>query len=79
MVVTKPLGETTDVLHKPKEGETPPAGNPGLAAPFVPLSHPGLHHGLAGSPGMSRRQPPQRGRPGAFPSGILDFFLNTHF
>nr|XP_046239625.1 inter-alpha-trypsin inhibitor heavy chain H3-like isoform X3 [Scatophagus argus] len=31
MVVTKPLGETTDVLHKPKEGETPPAQHPALA------------------------------------------------
>ncbi|XP_025763060.1 inter-alpha-trypsin inhibitor heavy chain H3 [Oreochromis niloticus] len=36
MVVTKPLGENTDVLHKPKEGETsqrwqPPGGQPNFA------------------------------------------------
>ncbi|XP_042363555.1 inter-alpha-trypsin inhibitor heavy chain H3-like [Plectropomus leopardus] len=30
MVVTKPHGETTDVLHKPKEGETPLAGLPSV-------------------------------------------------
>ncbi|KAM9361282.1 inter-alpha-trypsin inhibitor heavy chain H3-like [Symphorus nematophorus] len=37
MVVTKPLGENTDVLHKPKEGETPhrqfPPGLPGIIGP----------------------------------------------
>ncbi|XP_044029481.1 inter-alpha-trypsin inhibitor heavy chain H3-like isoform X11 [Siniperca chuatsi] len=31
MVVTKPLGENTEVLHKPKEGETPQAWQPLVA------------------------------------------------
>ncbi|XP_068615888.1 inter-alpha-trypsin inhibitor heavy chain H3-like [Brachionichthys hirsutus] len=53
MVVTKPQGETTDVLHKPKEGENPtreqppvqhgPRGHPGgYALPGSPMSHPGI-------------------------------------
>lgn len=42
MVVTKPPGENTDVLHKPKEGETSrrwqsPGGQPNLAH-FTPAS-----------------------------------------
>ncbi|KAL7407133.1 hypothetical protein ABVT39_003724 [Epinephelus coioides] len=41
MVVTKPQGETTDVLHKPKEGETP-----GLLAPPV-VALPGIGDGFA--------------------------------
>lgn len=55
MVVTKPLGEKTDVLIKPKEGETPQAWNHGPSVPFVAASQPGLHPGLAGVPGMSHR------------------------
>uniref|UniRef100_A0A3Q0R5J8 Inter-alpha-trypsin inhibitor heavy chain 3 n=1 Tax=Amphilophus citrinellus TaxID=61819 RepID=A0A3Q0R5J8_AMPCI len=33
MVVTKPLGESIDVLHKPKEGETPQRGQPPVDQP----------------------------------------------
>lgn len=55
MVVTKPLGEKTDVLIKPKEGETPQEWNPAPSVPFVAASHPHRHHGVPGIPGMSRR------------------------
>ncbi|XP_049444216.1 inter-alpha-trypsin inhibitor heavy chain H3-like [Epinephelus fuscoguttatus] len=40
MVVTKPQGETTDVLHKPKEGETP-------GRPAPPVALPGQHGAFA--------------------------------
>lgn len=54
MVVTKPNGETTDVLHKPKEGaprrndEPGHHGEPGVAGPpffssnMFLVSHPGM-------------------------------------
>ncbi|XP_030277140.1 inter-alpha-trypsin inhibitor heavy chain H3 isoform X2 [Sparus aurata] len=47
MVVTKPLGETTDVLHKPKEGETPPD----MSAYDLPTKHhsPPMHSGWGSS------------------------------
>ncbi|XP_073325266.1 inter-alpha-trypsin inhibitor heavy chain H3-like isoform X3 [Pagrus major] len=55
MVVTKPLGETTEVLHKPKEGETPPVES-GLALNLPPRQYsPPMHYpanrGRAGQPG----------------------------
>ncbi|MGL4897138.1 MAG: hypothetical protein ACRC31_01730 [Cetobacterium sp.] len=44
MVVTKPLGENTEVLHKPKEGETPQAWQPPVAH-GQPKSDKGLRRG----------------------------------
>lgn len=47
MVVTKPPGESTDVLHKPKEGEMKPATGFGGSS----LSFGGfLHRGVGSSP-----------------------------
>ncbi|XP_030586299.1 inter-alpha-trypsin inhibitor heavy chain H3-like [Archocentrus centrarchus] len=45
MVVTKPLGETTDVLHKPKEGETPQRWQPTRGQPLLT---PQRGHGYSG-------------------------------
>ena len=39
MVVTKPLGEKTDVLHKPKEGGTTQGHSTGVPFP-PPVQHP---------------------------------------
>ncbi|XP_037626269.1 inter-alpha-trypsin inhibitor heavy chain H3-like isoform X12 [Sebastes umbrosus] len=42
MVVTKPPGENTDVLHKPKEGETPQARDPSVKRRIPLRSHQGF-------------------------------------
>ncbi|XP_068172095.1 inter-alpha-trypsin inhibitor heavy chain H3-like isoform X2 [Antennarius striatus] len=49
MVVTKPLGETTDVLNKPKEGANPSQWQPPLQ--HSPPGQPGLQ-GIPGGYGM---------------------------
>uniref|UniRef100_A0A3B4GWQ1 Inter-alpha-trypsin inhibitor heavy chain H3-like n=1 Tax=Pundamilia nyererei TaxID=303518 RepID=A0A3B4GWQ1_9CICH len=56
MVVTKPPGENTDVLHKPKEGETPQRWQPRLCPKMSAASFggPGLR-GLHG-PGPSKTE-----------------------
>ncbi|XP_027134696.1 inter-alpha-trypsin inhibitor heavy chain H3 isoform X2 [Larimichthys crocea] len=48
MVVTKPQGENTDVLHKPKEGEKPDPVRPRGGAPQV-MGHGGGYRLFAGS------------------------------
>nr|XP_033483127.1 inter-alpha-trypsin inhibitor heavy chain H3-like isoform X1 [Epinephelus lanceolatus] len=60
MVVTKPQGETTDVLHKPKEGETP-----GLPAPPV-AALPGIYGAFA----RKGQKPPGFGGGGGDGAGL---------
>ncbi|XP_037626160.1 inter-alpha-trypsin inhibitor heavy chain H3-like isoform X4 [Sebastes umbrosus] len=69
MVVTKPPGENTDVLHKPKEGETPQARDPLV-----------LHSQLMRK-GHSGQSPPRRrvysGHGGSTPPLSHRFLLKT--
>lgn len=70
MVVTKPQGETTDVLNKPKEGATQSEWNPPLAPSIVPgvrgvghSPHPGTYSAMRPQL-QSRRHQGRAGPPG---------------
>ncbi|KAM4587063.1 inter-alpha-trypsin inhibitor heavy chain H3-like isoform 3-T4 [Odontesthes bonariensis] len=73
MVVTKPQGESTDVLHKPKEGETPHnrQGGFGLAMSAPNMQHTSRHPPLYGQPGLSRL-PGLSGLPGLSDDALDD-------
>ncbi|XP_037626217.1 inter-alpha-trypsin inhibitor heavy chain H3-like isoform X6 [Sebastes umbrosus] len=64
MVVTKPPGENTDVLHKPKEGETPQARDPSVKRRIPLRSHQGFRSipTGAGGGGAQGVMPGNRGR-----------------
>ncbi|KAM4740159.1 inter-alpha-trypsin inhibitor heavy chain H3-like [Anableps anableps] len=81
MVVTKPQGEKSDVLNKPKEGETslfqgfgipilpgPPGYGFSLRPDYVPAGPPA--HGLPGPPGHGLPGPPGYGLPGPPSHGL---------
>ncbi|XP_037626280.1 inter-alpha-trypsin inhibitor heavy chain H3-like [Sebastes umbrosus] len=66
MVVTKPPGENTDVLHKPKEGETPQARDPSVRRRTPLRSHQGFHSFLTAGGG---------GAQGVMPAPLSHRFL----
>ncbi|XP_037626250.1 inter-alpha-trypsin inhibitor heavy chain H3-like isoform X10 [Sebastes umbrosus] len=69
MVVTKPPGENTDVLHKPKEGETPQARDPSVKRRIPLRSHQGFRSIPTGAGGG--------GAQGVMPAGGRFHFLQN--
>ncbi|XP_037626259.1 inter-alpha-trypsin inhibitor heavy chain H3-like isoform X11 [Sebastes umbrosus] len=69
MVVTKPPGENTDVLHKPKEGETPQARDPSVKRRIPLRSHQGFRSIPTGAGGG--------GAQGVMPGGRFHFLQNA--